>query len=1130
MSEPVYSDPKPRADGLPVGTVRTRSTSLLDDQNHRWLLGEQVMVENYLARDAALRNDPDALLDLIYNEVRLREEDGDTPGLDEYRRRFPDLEELLRIQFEVHRAMRPGEVLAELQLPEESSLGERTAPLPAISGYEVLEELGRGAMGVVYKARQVRLKRFVAVKMILAGPYAGPRDLARFNSEAQAIARLQHPHIVQIHEVGEQAGTPFFSLEYVAGGSLAQKLAGKPLPPGTAALLVETLARAVQHAHDQGIIHRDLKPANVLLAPGDALRGLRLGCQEKAAYFEPKIADFGLARLLDHDADGPATNDSQRTEGPVGTPPYMAPEQAGGLGLAGDYANVGQGKRATDVYALGAILYEALTGRPPFIAATALETLLQVKTLDPVPPRRLQPQVPRDLETICLACLRKEPAARYASALELAEDLRRFLDRKPIRQRPAAFWEPAAKWAMRRPALAAWVVLAIVAFLGVLASGLYYLQHRQVWARERALDHYQQFLRHRDEALFQFTLRRARALTSPQEAATSAGAAREAARKALVVAGVALDARAGPVLDPHLRAAEQEDITDSCYELLIVLADAVATPRPGQTAAERQVEAGEAMHILERAAQLRGGTKAHHLMLAHLLTQRGEQREAKAERTRAEALRPASASDCYLSGVQQYREGNASAAIRSVHESLRLRPNHFEAQCFLAICALNAGRPGEAQLGLTACIGRRPRFAWAYLLRGQASVKLGEFTEAEADFATALELDSREPVRYAVHANRGVLWCGLGKWELATTDLDEAIRLQPTWLHAHVTLAQVYQKQKKWKEAAHELDTAVRIAPDQAALYRTRAHFHREREDRQRSDLEAALRDFDRVIALEQPSAPFLADDHIERGRIHHENGGYLAALQAYDDALRVRANYGRALRLRGLTLLALRRYQEAERFFGKCIEQGETAIEVFSGRGSAREKLGNLPGAIEDYTLAIQRKRDVQILQHRGWAYVLLDAWKLAERDFDEVIRRDQRHSDPCIGRGLARVMLGDYRRGVSDAEAVLRRGKPDTPVMMHNLACLYAQAAAQVKADARQERRGALEALYRRQAIEALRQTLLLLPHEQRLAFWQKQMRPDPALGPIRTSADFFQFEQQVKRQYAGGSEGVQEGPYSP
>jgi serine/threonine protein kinase/Flp pilus assembly protein TadD len=1092
------------------------SDSLLDEQNESWREGRRVRVEELLERCPSLSLDDECLLDLLYNEIRLSDEVGDTPTLAEYQQRFPRLGDALRVQFQVHEAMRPGEALAEISSAEAADSDLRS--LPTVPGFEVLSELGRGAMGVVYKARHLRLNRLAALKMILAGAHAGSGERARFETEARAVARLQHPHIVQIHEIGEQDARPFLCMELVSGGSLAEKLAAGPLPFRQAAELAELLARAVHHAHEQQIVHRDLKPANVLLTPSDARRGIKLGTAEKEGYFEPKITDFGLAKLLDQPAD--ATG-GYGTGGPMGTPPYMAPEQA--CQPANDaYGKRDANGRATDVYALGAILYEMLTGRPPFLAATVFDTLQQVMTLDPVNPRRLQPHVPRDVEAICLACLRKEPRQRYATALDLADDLRRFMEGKPIRQRRPAPWEPALKWAKRRPATAAWVVLGLAGFLGLAAGGLYYFEHRREWARQVALDRYERFLKRRDEALFQATLQQASGLASRDEAANSAGAAQTSAREALALAGVTIDGSTGPVLDPYLGAAEQEDMTDSCYELLIVLAGAIAG-QPEQT--------GEAMRMLERAARLRGPTRAHHLMAAHLLSQRGQQREAEMEQTRAQALRPASASDYYLSGVQLFREGNVDLAIDSVHEALRLRPNHFEAQCFLAICALNAGRQSEAQLGLTACIGQRPRFAWAYLLRGQASVKLGAFTEAEADFTAALELDSREVVRYAVHASRGVLWYRLGRLEQAEMELDEAIGLQPTWLQAHVSLAQVYQKQKKWTEAERELNMAVLLAPKEPAIYRTRAYFHREREDRKGDDLDAALRDFDRAIALELPAhVSLLADDHVERGRIHHETGRYLAALQMFDEALRIRNIYGRALRWRGLTLMALERYQEAERFFGKCVEQGELAVEVFSGRGSAREKLGDLPGAVEDYTQSLQRKRDTEILQHRGWAYVLLDAWKLAERDFDEAIRLDPRPGDAYVGRGLARVMLGDYLRAVADAEVVRRQKPPDTPVMMHNLACLFAQAVAKAKADTQQEQRAATGTHYRRQAIEALRQALLMLPRDKRLAFWEEQMCPDRALDPIRTSTDFVQFEQQLKREYSGARDNRKEESYWP
>jgi serine/threonine-protein kinase len=256
--------------------------------------------------------------------------------------------------------------------------------LPQIPGYEVEAVLGRGGMGIVFRARHLRLNRLVALKMLLGGAYAGPQDLARFQREAEAEAGLRHPHIVQVHDVGEHDGRPYFTMELVEGGSLAHKLAGTPLPARQAAALLATLASAVQVAHEGGIVHRDLKPGNVLLA----------------ADGTPKISDFGLARRLEGGAGLTQTGIT------MGTPSYMAPEQARGQTTIGP---------AVDVYALGAILYELLTGRPPFRGETPAETVLQVLHQEPASPSQLNARVPRDLETICLKCLRKEPERRYAS-------------------------------------------------------------------------------------------------------------------------------------------------------------------------------------------------------------------------------------------------------------------------------------------------------------------------------------------------------------------------------------------------------------------------------------------------------------------------------------------------------------------------------------------------------------------------------------------------------------------------------------------------------------------------------------------------------------------------------------------
>ncbi len=460
--------------------------------------GDAARVEQYLSQFPELTNRRLTVLDLIAAEFTMRQRRQPELSAVEFCQRFPEHATALATLFQTTPAAAQKSLATSRGRAEENQFGitPSQSPLPtedltsasersrqpkrstndsggrdlpySFGDYVLLEEVARGGMGVVYKARQTSLNRTVAVKMLLSGQFAGPGELERFRREAEAAAQLRHPNIVAIHEVGRIDGQPYLAMDFINGPSLDHFVRDGPLAPEAAATLARAVAEAVQFAHEHGILHRDLKPSNILMERVESGE-LRVESQEartpqhtvlslnsQRSTLNPMITDFGLMRRLDGGSDLTASGEL------LGTPSYMPPEQA-----EGNWQAVGA---PSDVYAIGAILYQLLTGRPPFLGATRIETLIQVRTQEPVAPRLLVPGIERDLETICLKCLQKDPAKRYATARDLADDLGRYLRREPIVARPIGPIARLSRWSKRNPKLAR---LAAVVFLllSVLAVG-----------------------------------------------------------------------------------------------------------------------------------------------------------------------------------------------------------------------------------------------------------------------------------------------------------------------------------------------------------------------------------------------------------------------------------------------------------------------------------------------------------------------------------------------------------------------------------------------------------------------------------------------------------------------------------
>ena len=657
----------------------------------------------------------------------------------------------------------------EATLPRLIGTGRSQVP-----GYEILEEVGRGGMGVVYKARQLGLNRVVALKMILGGVHAGSEHRARFHIEAEAVAGLAHPNIVQIHEVGDHEGHAYLSLEFLEGGSLAERLNGTPMAADEAARLVETLARAMEHAHRRSIVHRDLKPANVLFTADGV----------------PRITDFGLAKRLE------LKGVTARSGAVLGTPSYMAPEQASGRSQ-----EIGP---ATDVYALGAILYELLTGRPPFKAETPMETLNQVQSQEPVSPSQLQPRVPRDLATICLKCLAKQPRKRYESAEALAEDLRRFVQGEPIRARPVGKTERLWHWCRRKPALASSLLSVAILFL-IIAGGIGWVARDRA-VREAALnDEVNRGLDKAEQRIDEGKWSEAwAAVERTQKLLAAAG--REELPQRLVelqkdvnMARLLEDIYSQPEKHEYYTGREQDAKYARAFQDygidLAILPVAEAAERI-QTRSIRldMVRSLDVWSFMRRKAGSRNSPDWKQLLEVATAVdpdpRRNELREALAHDDRETLKNLAAAADVHqlppatlaLLGRTLAEYLNApEQAVALLRQAQRQYPGDLWINHALGWYCYDALRPpqyDDSARFYTAARALRPDSPYLTLGIARALHRKGSLAEAVAEYSRAMEL---KPDYAAPWGDRGYAYRQLGQWDKALADLSRAIVLDTTY-------------------------------------------------------------------------------------------------------------------------------------------------------------------------------------------------------------------------------------------------------------------------------------------------------------------------------------------------------------
>jgi tetratricopeptide (TPR) repeat protein len=481
---------------------------------------------------------------------------------------------------------------------------------------------------------------------------------------------------------------------------------------------------------------------------------------------------------------------------------------------------------------------------------------------------------------------------------------------------------------------------------------------------------------------------------------------------------------------------------------------------------------------------------------------------AAAESRKAQEISPGTPIDLFLAGREELRHGDPAEAARDLEGVLRLRPDDFWAQYFLAAACLQSHRPAEARACLTACLARRKNFVWLYVHRGFAHAELGETAAAEQDYQSALDLKPDDLARYAALVSRGAIRARRGRTESACADLCEAVALRPEEPSGHINLARVYQKQGELSRALAQLDRAIRLRPDEPSLYRVRARVHGQQHEDEAAlaDLAVALR-LDAEAAEDEPGHAALADDHLERGRIFFRTGRYPEALTACDTALALRSDLVAARRLRAETLVEMQQFEAAlaalDDYLVALARPDATALRT---RGIVRSRLGRNAAALEDFGKSLELQPDAATYAARGWAYLGHDAPRLALPDFEEAMRRNPDGADARVGRAMARAKLGHYAPALADADEAVRLG-PASARLAYNAARVYALAAESALGDAALGRQKAAETHERclDAALKLLTQAVEAQPAPRRAAFWSDVVLADAALRPLRRSAGF-------------------------